>query len=47
MMPTTIRPRDSPWHCPEAAIEGLRAAYEAPIAEFGAPDELTVMVDVA
>ena len=32
---------------PEAAVADLREALEALIAEFGAPDELTVMVDVA
>lgn len=31
----------------EAAVEDLRAALEGLLAEFGAPDELTVTVDVA
>jgi predicted RNase H-like HicB family nuclease len=31
----------------DAAVTDLREALEALIAEFGAPDELTVMVDVA
>jgi predicted RNase H-like HicB family nuclease len=31
----------------DAAIADLREALEALIAEFGAPEELTVMVDVA
>jgi predicted RNase H-like HicB family nuclease len=31
----------------EAAVADLREALEALIAEFGVPDELTVMVDVA
>jgi predicted RNase H-like HicB family nuclease len=32
---------------PEAAVADLREALEGLIAEFGAPDELTLMVDVA
>ncbi len=32
---------------PEAATADLREAVEGLIAEFGAPQELTVMVDVA
>ncbi len=31
----------------EAAVADLREALEALITEFGVPDELTVMVDVA
>ena len=31
----------------KAAVADLREALEALIAEFGAPEELTVMVDVA
>jgi len=31
----------------EAAVADLREALEGLIAEFGAPDELTVTVDVA
>lgn len=31
----------------DAAVADLREALEALIAEFGAPDEITVMVDVA
>jgi hypothetical protein len=32
---------------PEAAVAGLRKALEGLIAEFGAPAELTLTVDVA
>lgn len=32
---------------PEAAVADLREALEGLIAEFGPPDELTLMVDVA
>jgi predicted RNase H-like HicB family nuclease len=32
---------------PEAAVADLREALTALIAEFGVPDELTVMVDIA
>jgi predicted RNase H-like HicB family nuclease len=32
---------------PEAAVADLREALEGLIAEFGAPEELTLMVDVA
>jgi len=32
---------------PDTVIADLRMALEALIAEFGAPDELTLMVDVA
>jgi predicted RNase H-like HicB family nuclease len=31
----------------DAAVEDLREALSALIAEFGAPDELTLMLDVA
>jgi predicted RNase H-like HicB family nuclease len=31
----------------DAAVAGLREALEGLVAEFGAPDELTLMVDVA
>jgi hypothetical protein len=37
----------APTGTPEAAIADLREALEALIAEFGAPDELTLTVDVA
>jgi predicted RNase H-like HicB family nuclease len=32
---------------PEAAVADLREALEGLIAEFGVPQELTIMVDVA
>lgn len=31
----------------DAAVAGLREALEGLVAEFGAPDELTLVVDVA
>jgi hypothetical protein len=34
------------WH-EGAAVADLREALEALIAEFGAPEELTVLIDVA